>query len=145
MTIGERIAKCRKDKNLTQEYVAEKLNVSRQAVSKWENDLSSPDTYNLIALSKLFGTTVEYLACGEVEPQPTPIKQPEREKHKSTTPTEKPKSCLVSGIGFCITSLGILLFIITFLLLWGDPISIASLSFYIIPVVLTIVGWKTMI
>ena len=64
MTIGERIAKCRKEKNLSQEYVAEQLDVSRQAVSKWENDQTEPDTSNLIALSKLFGVSVEYLASG---------------------------------------------------------------------------------
>jgi len=67
MTIGERIAKCRKDKNLSQEYIAEMLDVSRQAVSKWENDQSEPDTGNLILLARLFGVSVEYLANGEEE------------------------------------------------------------------------------
>ena len=65
MTIGQRIAKCRKEKNLSQEYIAEMLEVSRQAVSKWECDLTEPDTGNLIALSNLFGVSVEYLAKGE--------------------------------------------------------------------------------
>ena len=65
MTIGSRIAKCRKKKNLSQAYVAEILEVTRQAVSKWETDVNVPDTENLIKLAKLFGTTVEYLACGE--------------------------------------------------------------------------------
>lgn len=45
-------------------YLAEKLSVSRQAVSKWEKDLSCPDTQNLIALAELLGITVEYLASG---------------------------------------------------------------------------------
>ena len=67
MTIGERIAKCRKDKKLSQEYIAEILDVSRQAVSKWENDQSEPDTGNLIQLARLFGVSVEYLANGEEE------------------------------------------------------------------------------
>lgn len=65
MTIGSRIAKCRKKKNLSQIYVAEALDLTRQAVSKWETDVNVPDTENLIKLAKLFGTTVEYLACGE--------------------------------------------------------------------------------
>ena len=65
MTIGSRIAKCRKEKNLSQEYIAEMLEVSRQAVSKWECDLTEPDTGNLIALSNLLGVSVEYLAKGE--------------------------------------------------------------------------------
>ncbi len=67
MSIGERIAKCRKEKNLSQEYVAELLDVSRQAVSKWENDQSEPDTGNLIQLARVFGVSVEYLANGEEE------------------------------------------------------------------------------
>lgn len=65
MTVGQRIAKCRKQKNLSQEYIAEQLDVSRQAVSKWENDLTEPDTGNLIQLAKVFGVSVEYLANGE--------------------------------------------------------------------------------
>lgn len=65
MTAGERIYKCRKAKKLSQEYVATILGVSRQAVSKWENDLSVPDTVNYINLAKIFGVSVEYLAFGE--------------------------------------------------------------------------------
>ncbi len=68
MTIGERIAKCRKEKNLSQEYIAELLDVSRQAVSKWETNQTEPDTGNLIQLARVFGVSVEYLANGEEEP-----------------------------------------------------------------------------
>ena len=65
MTIGQRISELRKERSYSQEYVAEQLNVSRQAVSKWETDLSVPDTNNLIALSQLFAVSVEYLATGK--------------------------------------------------------------------------------
>lgn len=68
MTIGERIAKCRKEKNLSQEYIAELLDVSRQAVSKWETNQTEPDTSNLIELARVFGVSVEYLANGEETP-----------------------------------------------------------------------------
>ena len=68
MTIGERIAKCRKEKNLSQEYIAELLDVSRQAVSKWETNQTEPDTGNLIHLARVFGVSVEYLANGEEAP-----------------------------------------------------------------------------
>ncbi|MBR1955396.1 MAG: helix-turn-helix domain-containing protein [Clostridia bacterium] len=68
MTIGERIAKCRKEKNLSQEYIAELLDVSRQAVSKWETNQTEPDTGNLIELARIFGVSVEYLANGEDAP-----------------------------------------------------------------------------
>jgi len=46
---------------MTQEFVAEKLGVSRQAVSKWESGKSDPSTANLIALAKLYGISVEEL------------------------------------------------------------------------------------
>ena len=68
MTIGERIAKCRREKKFSQEYIAELLDVSRQAVSKWENNLTEPDTGNLIELARIFGVSVEYLANGEEAP-----------------------------------------------------------------------------
>lgn len=67
MSIGQRIGRLRRERGYSQEYVAESLGVSRQAVSKWETDLSAPDTYNLIALSKLFGVSVEHIAVGESE------------------------------------------------------------------------------
>lgn len=67
-SIGERIAELRKSKNLSQEYIAERLDVTRQAVSKWEQDISSPDTKNLIALSELLEVSVEYLATGKTAP-----------------------------------------------------------------------------
>ena len=44
---------------MTQEFVAETLGVSRQAVSKWESGISDPSTTNLMALAKFFGVTVE--------------------------------------------------------------------------------------
>lgn len=65
MTIGNRISELRKQKNYSQEYLAEILGVSRQAVSKWEQDKSSPDTQNLIALAELLGVSVEFLATGK--------------------------------------------------------------------------------
>lgn len=65
MTLGERIAYLRKNSGYSQEYVAESLGVSRQAVSKWEKDLSSPDTENLIKLSELLNTSVQFLATGK--------------------------------------------------------------------------------
>ena len=67
MTIGNRIRTLRKQLNYSQEYVAEQLDVTRQAVSKWEKDLTSPDTDNIIQLAKLLNSTVEYIASGKKE------------------------------------------------------------------------------
>lgn len=64
MSIGERIAALRKEANLSQGQLASMLDVSRQAVSKWENDLASPDTSKMIRLAEVLNTEVEYLVSG---------------------------------------------------------------------------------
>lgn len=64
MSIGERISSLRKERSLSQRQLADALEVSRQAVSKWENDQASPDTLNLIKLAEVLDTEVEYLATG---------------------------------------------------------------------------------
>lgn len=67
MTIGEKLTKLRKEQNLTQEQFAEVLQVSRQSVSKWELNVSYPDTEKLIRISKLFDCSLDYLLKDEVE------------------------------------------------------------------------------
>ena len=64
-TIGNRIAKYRKNKSMTQEELASMLDVSSQAVSKWENDASCPDISLLPALSKVLGITTDELLTGK--------------------------------------------------------------------------------
>ncbi len=64
MSIGQRITELRKQNHISQKQLAEALAVSRQAISKWENDLASPDTLNLIHLADILDTEVEYLATG---------------------------------------------------------------------------------
>ena len=67
MTIetANRLYELRKKNNLSQEELAEKLGVSRQAVSKWERSEASPDTDNLIALAKIYGLSLDELIYGE--------------------------------------------------------------------------------
>lgn len=60
-SLGETLKAHRTSRGFTQEYVAEALGVSRQAVSKWENGSSDPSTANLIALAKLYGLSVDEL------------------------------------------------------------------------------------
>lgn len=69
MTTGEKIAKCRKEKGMTQVELAETLNVTRQAVSRWEGDLAFPETDTLMKMSRLFGVSCDYLLnYGEQQP-----------------------------------------------------------------------------
>ena len=60
-TLGETLKELRTERNMTQEFVAESLGVSRQAVSKWENGSSEPSTTNLIAIGKLYEIPPEEL------------------------------------------------------------------------------------
>ena len=60
-SLGEAIRAHRMERNMTQEFVAEALGVSRQAVSKWETGTADPSTSNLIALAKLLGVPAEEL------------------------------------------------------------------------------------
>ena len=65
LEIANRLYELRKKNNLSQEELAEKLGVSRQAVSKWERSEASPDTDNLIALAKIYGLSLDELIYGE--------------------------------------------------------------------------------
>ena len=71
MSIGERIIDLRRERNISQSQLAKLLEVTRQAVSKWENDLAAPDTIKLIQLADVLDTDVEYLATGNHQPVKT--------------------------------------------------------------------------
>lgn len=66
-TFGQRFARLRKSKGYTQEQIADKVNISYQAVSKWENDISSPDISILGELANILGVTIDEL-LGRVDP-----------------------------------------------------------------------------
>ncbi len=61
MTLGEKIKTARKNAGLTQEQMAEKLMISRPAITKWESDKGIPDIENLKAISKLLDVSLDYL------------------------------------------------------------------------------------
>lgn len=61
MDFSEKITALRKNRNLTQEQLAEKLNVSRQSISKWESGQTTPDLEKVVALCEIFDVTTDYL------------------------------------------------------------------------------------
>ena len=67
MTNAENIKKLRKDNNMTQEDLSEKLNVSRQTISKWETNVVIPDADNIVSICKLFNITTDELLDYKVE------------------------------------------------------------------------------
>ena len=94
--IGSNIARLRKKNRMTQAELAEKLNYSDKAVSKWERAESMPDVLTLMLLAELFDTDVNELlsdpdrAPEEPQPEPQPSPAPEKPKRETTiSPTEK--------------------------------------------------------
>lgn len=67
MTLGERLKKERKARGLSQESIADMIGVTRQAVTKWESDLSTPSSENLIALSSFFDISLDELVSGNTD------------------------------------------------------------------------------
>ena len=65
MTIGERLLKLRKEKNISQEELANVLDVSRQTISKWETDQTTPDFDKIVPLCEYFGITSDELLSGK--------------------------------------------------------------------------------
>ena len=67
MTLPEKIVNLRKARGWSQEDFAEKLNISRQAISRWENGTALPDAQNILQISKLFEVTTDYLLNDDYE------------------------------------------------------------------------------
>ena len=65
MELGKKIKQLRKFSGMTQEQLAEKLNISRQALSKWENGTSMPDVESVVRISMLFQISLEELLIKE--------------------------------------------------------------------------------
>ena len=88
MELSERLTLLRKEQGLSQMEVAQALDVSRQAVSRWEVGAAVPSTENLRMISKLYQVSFDYLVMG-TEPQPTQPPQPEPPQPEPTQETNK--------------------------------------------------------
>lgn len=105
MTFSEKLQALRKQHNMSQEQLAEQMNVTRQAISKWEQGESTPDIDNLVRLSKVFNVTIDYLIKDEPEPnQETPATEPETDHKNNIKRLEKIVSPIATiiflGLGF---------------------------------------------
>ena len=86
MTLGERIAYYRKKAGYSQEGLAEQLNVSRQAISKWETGEATPDAERIIALAAALGISTDTLLLGKEEPAANPYTEAETVRQPAPTP-----------------------------------------------------------
>ena len=92
--LSEKLYKLRKNSGLSQEQLAEKLNVSRQAISKWESGTAVPESEKLIIISNYFDVSVDYLLKDDEEDKP---------KAQDSAIEEKPK--MLAGIIICIAGI----------------------------------------
>ena len=76
MKLSEKIVKLRKENGFSQEDLAQRLAVSRQAVSRWETGSALPDAENLLQLSRLFSVSADYLLNDDWQEPKPPIEQP---------------------------------------------------------------------
>lgn len=82
MELGKQIKKYRNDLSLSQDALAEKVYVSRQTISNWENDKSYPDVNSLVLLSEVFATSIDNLIKGDVEIMKEQINKEDRRQFK---------------------------------------------------------------
>ncbi len=87
--LSEKIIHLRKSRGWSQEELAERLNVSRQSVSKWESGISNPDLDKIVAMSALFGVSTDYLLKDATEGQSEPIRDFAREEEEADKDDEK--------------------------------------------------------
>ena len=117
MTLGERIAAQRTELHLSQSELAEKLEVSRQSVSKWETDTSVPELDKLVKLCDLFALSMDQLVRGEEGVRPD--RPPDRGDRGGEEVHTGPPMRMIVGI--VLLALAALAFLMT-LLIWGSPL-----------------------
>ena len=98
--LSEKLYKLRKNSGLSQEQLAEKLSVSRQAISKWESGTAVPESEKLVTISNYFGVSVDYLL------------KDEEEKVIGTDCNVEEKPKMIAGIIICIAG-------IVSMIIWG--------------------------
>lgn len=110
MRFGEKLSFLRKKQGMTQLELAEKLDISRQAVSRWEQGTSEPSTENLVSIGKLFGVPVDDLVNETVQLQAESTAQVAMAEDKE--PEEKhSKYCVAEVVGIAIFVIAVVLVI----------------------------------
>lgn len=130
MNIGEKLFELRREKNLSQEEVADKLNVSRQTVSKWETNQSVPDFDKIMPLCELYGVGVEELLTGKKPEEKTEMTQEEEDVPTRNEVRRKSAEVVSTSVFLYIFSIVVVIIGIT-VLNW-NPILVSSVFLLII-------------
>lgn len=135
MDLGERLFALRKSKNLTQDDVAEKLKVTRQTISKWETNQSTPDFDKIVPLCELFEIGVEELLTGKKSEEVQ--REQENSNEKVLTKQEvKEKSAKVVSSSIFIYIVAISFLMIAIPVQHANPVVATSIF-------LILIGWAT--
>lgn len=110
MTLGEKLQRLRTAAGLSQEDLAERLQVSRQAISKWELDKTVPDVKYIVELSELFGVTTDHLLK---EAEPPPPQEQGSPPPSAAVPSPRPTgpACLVLAVSSGLFAVLLLLYL----------------------------------
>lgn len=127
MTLGQKIFELRNQQKMSQGDLAEKLNVSRQSISKWETDASVPELDKLIMLSDLFHITIDELVRDELPEKSTDEEKENTEKNSPETVIINKQMSTQKIIGFILLGAGILSLPLLFLI--GSTALIFSTTF----------------
>lgn len=114
MKLSDKLITLRKENGWSQEDFAEKLDVSRQAISRWENGTALPDAQNILQISKLFNVTADYLLNDDYEGETDmPATQTETEEAKPS-PRKKKHLLWERIVAICL-----IVFLSAFAIIWG--------------------------
>lgn len=125
MNLGEKLYELRKEKNLSQEEVADRLNVTRQTVSKWETNQSTPDFDKIVPICELFEISTEELLTGKKQEEKRPEKPMTREEARR-------KSAEVVSTSVFLYILAVIVIMIAIPVLRMNPILASSIFLIIV-------------
>ena len=96
--LGDNIKKYRRENKISQEALGEKLGVSRQSISLWENNQTQPSLENIVALAKIFNVTTDALLAEEAKAKAEAEAEVETQTDNSTPPKKPNKKLLIWSI-----------------------------------------------
>lgn len=115
MEVSEKILKLRKANNMTQEDLAEKLDVSRQSISKWESGQTIPELEKLVSMSEVFHVTTDYLLkpseLDELSIKTEMLEKKQEELSRENARQRKKRHCILCCVGIYLAALAIVMLV----------------------------------
>lgn len=138
MNLGENIHQYRVQQNMSQGDLAEALEVSRQSVSKWENNMATPELDKLIGMKEVFSVTLDELVFGpdRTEQEPLPAVQPQPAPQPPTLASLLPPPRALAGMALLF--FGMIFFLLS--IFWGDHLAVGEVVGELTSVIVVLLG-----